>query len=161
MMGTGKSFWTKKLSKKLKTGGYDLDHLVESHEEKTIAEIFAEDGEVYFRKSEARLLRWFGEKKSFILATGGGAPCFHENMEWMNKEGVTVWIDEPVDQLVERLVPEKAHRPLISHLSDEELYTFLTGKLAERMAFYRQAAYHLEGDAINDESFAKIIRQHV
>jgi len=62
MMGSGKSYWTKFLSKKLKTGGYDLDFLIESNEERTIAEIFAEDGEDYFRKQEAKILRWFKEK---------------------------------------------------------------------------------------------------
>ncbi|WP_306668506.1 shikimate kinase, partial [Klebsiella pneumoniae] len=65
-MGTGKSYWTKRLSKKLKIGGYDLDHLVESHEEKTIGEIFAEDGETYFRKTETKILHWFAEKKNFV-----------------------------------------------------------------------------------------------
>lgn len=160
MMGTGKSHWVKRLSKKLKTGGYDLDYLIESNEEKTIAEIFSEDGEAYFRKSEAKILRWFAEKKSFVLAVGGGTPCFHENMDWMNKHGVTVWIDEPLNILVERLLPEKAHRPLIQHLSEIELYNFLSAKLAERADFYARAAYHLQGNAISDEGFAKISKQH-
>jgi shikimate kinase len=79
----------------------------------------------------------------------------------MNTHGVTVWIDEPVDVLVERLIPEKDHRPLIRHLSSEELHTFLSGKLAERIHFYRQATHHLQGDAISDGSFAKIIKQNV
>lgn len=160
MMGSGKSFWTKKLSKKLKSGGYDLDFLIESHEEKTIPEIFAEDGEEYFRKSESKILRWFGEKKTFVLATGGGTPCFHDNMNWMNKNGITVWIDEPVDVLAKRLEPEKAHRPLIQHLSDAELKTFLANKLAERTPFYQQATYHLQGNAISDAGFAEIIKKH-
>ncbi len=160
MMGSGKSFWTKKLSKKLKSGGYDLDFLIESHEEKTIPEIFAEDGEEYFRKSESKILRWFGEKKTFVLATGGGTPCFHDNMSWMNKNGITVWIDEPIDVLAKRLAPEKAHRPLIKHLSDDELKTFLANKLAERAPFYQQASYHLQGNAISDAGFAEIIKKH-
>src|SRR5471030_3001424 len=113
MMGTGKSYSSKKLSKKLKTGGYDLDLLIESHEEKTIAEIFAEDGEAYFRRSEAKILRWFGEKKTFVLASGGGTPCENNNMEWMNDHGITIWIDEPITVLAERLQSEKDHRPLI------------------------------------------------
>ncbi len=161
MMGAGKSFWCKTLSKKLKVGGYDLDFLIESHEEKTIAEIFAEDGEPYFRRSEARVLRWFGEKKSFVLATGGGTPCHLENMDWMNSQGITIWIDEPLDILVERLIPEKAHRPLIQNFTDGELKQFLTTKLVERYAFYKRATYHLQGHAINDASFAKIIKQYV
>jgi shikimate kinase len=160
MMGTGKSYWTKKLSKKLKTGGYDLDFLIESHEERTISEIFAEEGEDYFRKTEAKILRWFGEKKIFVLAVGGGTPCFHENMEWMNKHGITIWIDESIDTLVERLKPEKDHRPLIKDLSDEELSAFLTKKLAERSAFYSQSKYHLQGNAISDAGFAKIIKEN-
>jgi shikimate kinase len=160
MMGSGKSFWTKKLSKKCKVGGYDLDFLIESHEEKTIAEIFAEDGEPYFRKSESKILRWFGEKKAFVLATGGGTPCFHDNMKWMNEQGITIWIDEPISTLMERLLPEKSHRPLIQKLADHELEIFLTDKLAERMPFYQQATYHLQADAITDVAFAKIINQH-
>jgi len=160
MMGTGKTYWAKKLAKKLKVGGYDLDYLIESHEEKTIAEIFAEDGEACFRKSEAKILRWFGEKKAFVLATGGGTPCFNDNMDWMNSHGITVWIDEPVQILSERLVSEKAHRPLIQNLSDKELQQFLTAKLVERFPFYHQCSYHLKGDAICDAGFAKIIKEH-
>ncbi|MES2005711.1 MAG: shikimate kinase [Bacteroidota bacterium] len=160
MMGTGKSHWTKKLSQKLKTGGYDLDFLIESHEEKTIAEIFAEEGEAYFRKSESKILRWFGEKKTFVLATGGGTPCHEKNMEWMNEQGITIWIDEPIDVLVERLKPGKMHRPLIKDLSDEALKEFLTGKLVERYPFYCRAKHHLQGDAISDAGFAQIIKQY-
>ena len=106
------------------------------------------------------MLRWFGEKKAFVLATGGGTPCFEKNIEWMNSHGVTIWIDESIDVLTKRLLPEKAHRPLIQHLSDAELQKFLTAKLVERYPFYCQATYHLQGNAISDEGFAKIIKQH-
>jgi len=160
MMGTGKTYWCKKLAKKLKVGGYDLDFLIESHEERTIAEIFAEEGEAYFRRTETKILHWFKEKKSFVLATGGGTPCFHENMQWMNEQGITIWIDEPVDVLVARLQPEKEHRPLIKNLSDAELKQFLTDKLVQRFPFYHQATYHLQGNAISDAGFAKILKQH-
>lgn len=160
MMGTGKTYWCKKLAKKLKVGGYDLDFLIESNEERSIAEIFAESGEVYFRRTESKMLHWFKEKKAFVLATGGGTPCYHENMQWMNEQGITIWIDEPVDTLLQRLKPEKEHRPLIKDLSDEELKQFLTEKLVQRYPFYHQATYHLKGDAISDAGFAKIIKQH-
>ncbi len=160
MMGSGKSHWCKKLSKKIKSGAYDLDFLIERLEEKTIAEIFAEDGEDYFRKKEAKTLRWFAEKKSFVLATGGGTPCFHDNMQWMNKHGATIWIDEPIEILEERLIKEKDHRPLIKSLTDDELHNFLSKKLAERRVFYSQATYHLNGNKISDRSFAEILKQH-
>lgn len=160
LMGTGKSYWKKKLAAKLKIGGYDLDFLVESDEEKTIAEIFAQDGEAYFRKSEAKILRWFAEKKAFVLATGGGTPCFHDNIQWMNSQGITVWIDEPVEVLAERLKPEKAHRPLIRDLSDDALIDYLTAKRIERKPFYGQATYHIQTEDINDKWFAKLIKDH-
>ena len=69
MMGSGKSFWTKKISKWIKSAGYDLDSLIEMNEEKTITEIFSEDGEDYFRKTETKILKWFKEKKRYVLAT--------------------------------------------------------------------------------------------
>jgi shikimate kinase len=160
MMGSGKSYWTKFLSKKLKTGGYDLDYLIETNEEKSIAEIFAEDGEEYFRKLESKILKWFKEKKSFVLGTGGGTPCFHDNMEWMNKNGLTIFIDPPISQLVERLIPEKAHRPLICNLSDEALTQFLTQKRLDRLAQYQQSKIKLTGNEISEQQFLKIIKEY-
>ncbi len=160
MMGSGKSYWSKWLSKKFKTGGYDLDFLIESNEEKTIAEIFAEEGEEYFRKQEAKVLRWFKEKKAFVLATGGGTPCFNENMEWMNKQGLTIWIDSDIPTLVQRLMPEKEHRPLIKDLDDTALSNFLTKKREERIVFYQQASIHLKASQINEKSILKIIQEH-
>ena len=153
MMGSGKSYWASKLAKQYKTTAYDLDHLIEILEEKTIAEIFAEQGEEYFRKAETKVLRWFGEKKNFVLATGGGTPCFNNNMEWMNKNGTTVWLNEPVETLVKKLQPEKAHRPLIKDLSDDNLAAFLQKKLEERSAFYSQANHHLQEKEIRLKNF--------
>jgi shikimate kinase len=160
MMGSGKSYWKQLLAKQLKTGGYDLDFIIESQEEKTISEIFEEDGEAYFRKTEAKLLRWFGEKKSFVLATGGGTPCFHENMEWMNQEGITIWLDESIEDLVQRLIPEKDHRPLISHLDEQGIHAFLSQKYKERLPFYSSAKHHLKGTEISLNCFKKIIKQY-
>lgn len=160
MMGSGKSHWCKKLAKKLKCGAYDLDFLIETYEDQTISEIFGQFGETYFRKAEGKILRWFGEKKSYVVATGGGTPCFLNNMQWMNKNGITIWIDEAVDVLVERLKPEKNHRPLIKDLTDEELKEFLNAKMKEREPFYSQAIYRLQNNKISDQSFAQIIKKH-
>ncbi|MCE2843740.1 MAG: AAA family ATPase [Sediminibacterium sp.] len=160
MMGSGKSHWTKKIAKWIKSGGYDLDDLIEMNEEKTIAEIFTEEGEEQFRKIEAKILRWFKEKKKYILATGGGTPCFHDNMAWMKKEGIVIWLDESEDILVKRLVEEKAHRPLIADLSEQDLTKFIKDKLVERHAFYSQANYRLSSDQITDTALKQIIQQH-
>lgn len=160
MMGSGKSYWKQDLAKLCKTGGYDLDYIIEAEGEKTITEIFKEDGEAYFRKIEAKLLRWFGEKKAFVLATGGGTPCFHDNMSWMNKQGVTIWIDEPINILVSRLIQEKNNRPLLSTLNENELAHFLENKLEERRGYYMQSKHHLAGNQINLKAFKKIISSY-
>ena len=160
MMGSGKSFCAKKLAKKLKVPVYDLDNIIEITEDMTIAEIFEEEGEDFFRKLEAQVLRWFGEKKTFVLATGGGTPCFHKNIEWMNNNGITIWLNEPINTLVERLKTEKEHRPLIKDLSDEELSTFLTNKLAERTPFYSQAKHTIEYSTMKEAELVKLIKEN-
>ena len=161
MMGSGKSYWADRLKKQLKVPSYDLDALIEMMEERTIAEIFADDGEEAFRKLETKMLKLFSEKKQFVLSVGGGTPCFNENMKWMNKNGLTIWLDEPVPTLVERLTKEKDHRPLIKNIPDGELEQFLTSKRSERFEHYSQAAYTLTADEITDATFKKIIKQHV
>ena len=157
LMGSGKSYWKGQLAKKYKTGGYDLDYLIEVKEEKTIAELFTEDGEAYFRKVESAVLKWFYQKKTFVLATGGGAPCFFDNMAWMNKQGITIWLDEPLPVIAARLAPEKAHRPLIAKLSDTELLSFLENQRATRLPFYSAAQIHLQDDTITADSFKKAL----
>jgi shikimate kinase len=160
MMGSGKSYWVKKISKWIKAAGYDLDALIEMNEEKTITEIFSEDGEEYFRKAESKILRWFKEKKKYALATGGGTPCLQENMDWMKKEGVVIWLDESIEILVERLSSEKADRPLIANLNDQALTSFIQGKLLERTPFYQQAHYRLSSDQITEAGLKKLIQKH-
>jgi shikimate kinase len=160
MMGSGKSYWAQKMAKWNKSVGYDLDALIEMNEEKTVAEIFNEDGEDYFRKAEAKILRWFKEKKKFIIATGGGTPCFHENMHWMKKEGIVIWLDESVEVLVKRVSPEKNQRPLIAKLTDAEIAAFIEDKLVERHSFYAQANYRLTSDQINEAGLKKLIVKH-
>ena len=161
MMGSGKSHWLKQLAKWNKSVGYDLDALIEMNEEKTISEIFSEDGEAYFRKAEAKILKWFKEKKKYVVATGGGTACFQENMDFMKKEGVVIWLDESVEVLVKRLVGSKSTRPLIANLSDHELASFLEQKLVERHPFYKQAHYRLSSDQINEAGLKKLIQKHV
>ena len=160
MMGSGKTFWAEKLKKRLKIAAYDLDELVEMMEEKTVAEIFEQDGEEYFRKSEAKMLRLFAEKKSFILSCGGGTACHNENMNWMNKQGITVWINEAVEILSDRLIKEKNNRPLIKDLDYISLKDFLYKKLQERTPFYSQAQYELTGENLTENALIKIVKEH-
>ena len=160
MMGSGKSYWTKKIAKWIKSAGYDLDDLIEMNEEKSISEIFNEDGEEHFRKTESKILKWFKEKKKYVLATGGGTPCNQDNMNWMKKEGIVIWLDESIDVLVSRLSNEKTHRPLIADLDQEALAGFIQAKLLERTPFYTQADYRLSSDQITEAGLKKIIQKH-
>ena len=160
MMGAGKSYWKNWLSKKYALRGYDLDFLIEAMEEQTINEIFETEGEDSFRKKEAAMLRLLKQSKTFVAATGGGTPCFYDNMDWMNHQGITIWIDEPVSVLVQRLQAEKSHSPLISNLSDDELASYLQQKLSERKPFYIQATHHLEGKNISESGFKMILQAY-
>ena len=92
-----------------------------------------------------------------MLATGGGAPCFFDNMAWMNKQGVTIWLDEPLPVIAARLAPEKEHRPLIAKLSDAELVSFLEKQRESRLPFYNEAQIHLQEDTITADSFKKAL----
>lgn len=160
MMGSGKSHWAQKISAAYGIEWVDLDAEIENKTMMTIREIFETEGEEWFRKKEQEVLHELTAIKNMVIATGGGAPCFHGNMEWMNKHGITIWIDETVEVLAERLTKEKDHRPLIKSLSDDELHNFLTKKLAERTPYYSQATHRLQGNKIALRSFAEILQQH-
>lgn len=160
LMGSGKSYWKNRLSKKYKIRSYDLDYIIETFEESSIDELFTEIGEAGFREKEAAALRMFRQNNSFILATGGGTPCFHDNMDWMNEQGITIWLDESIDTLADRLQTEKDHRPLIKNLSHEEIKNFIKVQYWERLQFYEKATYRLKSKQINDAEFMKIIEEN-
>jgi shikimate kinase len=158
MMGSGKSYWAQRIAEKENMDWMDLDQEIEKETSLSIKEIFAGYGEEYFREKEREALHKLSGYDNIIIATGGGTPCFHNNMKWMNEHGVTIFIDEDVNVLADRLKKEKSHRPLIKDLSDEELHNFLSDKLKERARYYLQAQYHLKGNKISDVSFAEILK---
>lgn len=160
MMGTGKSYWAQRIADKINVDWIDLDAQIEKNTSMTIKEIFETNGEVFFRNKEEETLHQLASYPNIIIATGGGTPCFHNNMQWMNSHGITIWIDEPIEILAERLKKEKEVRPLIKDLSDDELLHFLAIKLTERKKFYVQAQHHLQDDKISERSFVEILSQH-
>lgn len=161
LMGVGKTFWAKKLSSHFHLLFFDLDDLIENSEQKNITEIFAEKGENYFRKKEAEILRTTASYQKVIISTGGGCPCFFDNMKWMNEHGITIWIDEDLETVSERLKEEKQQRPLIKNLNADELIYFLQKKYEERKPFYSLAKHHLDKSNISKQNFIKIIEQYV
>lgn len=139
-MGSGKTHWGRLLSEKLGIRFFDLDEQVTEHAGMSIPKIFETDGEEQFRLLEKEVLHILSESHdSFVMACGGGSPCYFNNIEYMNQSGTTVWINTPLDTLFERLVKEKDKRPLIRELSDEQLKGFISKKFADRRIYYEQA----------------------
>ncbi|HEX7844388.1 MAG TPA: shikimate kinase [Chitinophagaceae bacterium] len=139
-MGSGKTHWGRQLSQKLDIPFFDLDEQIISHEGKAINEIFAEQGEEYFRLLEKDTLHIITESHdSFVMACGGGTPCYFNNIEYMNQAGTTVWINTATDVLFQRLITEKDKRPLIKELDGDQLKSFIGKKYADRRIYYEQA----------------------
>jgi shikimate kinase len=157
-MGSGKTYCGKQLSGKLHIPFYDLDELIVTEAGKTINEIFAEEGEEYFRLKEKEILHTITEShETFIMACGGGTPCYFNNIEYMNESGVTVWMNTPVDILHERLLKEKESRPLLKELSHEQLKSYIIKKFADRKMYYEQAAIRIDDDQLSTESLIQKI----
>ena len=138
-MGSGKTYWGRRLAERLNCPFIDLDALIEASEEQTVADIFTSRGEGFFRTREAEGLRSTAAWPEAVIATGGGPPCFHNNMTWMNAHGRTIFLDTPVAILAQRLKNGRAPRPLIQNLDEADLLDFIQNKLQEREPFYRQA----------------------
>ena len=151
-MGSGKSHWGKELSKKLMIPFFDLDEKIEEHTGRSIPQIFAEEGEEHFRLLEKEVLYLLTEShEAFVMATGGGTPCFYNNIDYLKKNGIVVWLNCSVDCLFRRLVKEKDKRPLISAISDNELKSFIVKKFSNRKIFYQQADVIINKDELHLE----------
>ncbi len=147
-MGVGKTTIGKLLSQKMGLQFIDLDKYIESRYHKTIKDIFAVKGELKFRVIEREMLREVATFQNVLIATGGGTPCFYDNMEVMNHQGVTVYIKASVEQLVSRLLASKNVRPIIENKSPEELAEFVTTHLAERERYYSKAKITYETEIL-------------
>jgi len=149
-MGSGKSLIGKKLAQTLGCDFVDLDSHISDKINLSISEIFSQKGEIFFRKQEALLLNeLLNAKKPMVLATGGGTPCYGNNMlDITESSGVqSIYLKTSVQELVTRLFPEKDQRPLIAHLDSKEvLDDFIRKHLFDRNPYYMQANYKINTD---------------
>jgi len=150
-MGSGKTTIGKKLANYLKYEFIDLDKLIESKAGLSIVNYFELHGEGAFRALERDVLQKSEFPENVIIATGGGAPCFGDNMEWMNKNGVVAYLSLSPKALASRLEHSKIDRPLIRHLKGAELIEFISSKLQEREVFYNQAKYVVSASDLTAE----------
>lgn len=147
-MGVGKTTIGKQLSAELGLKFIDLDKYIEGRYRKSIQQLFDIKGESGFRKIESEMLQEVATFQNVLISTGGGTPCFFDNMNVMNKAGVTVYVKASVEQLVSRLLASKNVRPLIENKTPKELKEFVTHHLAERNEYYLQAKVIYENQCL-------------
>ncbi len=150
--GSGKSTLGKALADLLGCGFVDLDRYLEEHESQSITSIFNENGETRFRELESHYLRQLAqEEEAKIVATGGGTPCFHNNMDFMNEEGTTIYLDVSIEVLVNRVRLESAGRPLLAGKSEKQLLLTLQDHLTKRKPYYCRATLSMSGEDLQTE----------
>jgi len=130
----------------------DLDHELEKEMGMAIGQYFDLHGEIAFRQLESRVLKSFSYPDNCVVATGGGVPCYFDNMDWMNANGTTVYIEMTPAALARRLENGRAQRPLLKALSEKELIDFIEQKLGERHVFYRRALIIIEGISLTADA---------
>jgi shikimate kinase len=149
LMGSGKSFLGKKISQSLNLPFIDLDEEIEKQEGQTVTKIFSTKGKEYFRTIEAAALRKNSEAKEFVMATGGGTPCFHDNMNFIKQNGTSIFLDTPIKEILKRLnEKQRKQRPLIRDISQDEIAQTLEKMLEERLPFYEEADFIVNGYSI-------------
>lgn len=145
-MGCGKSTIGRKLAELLGISFVDLDKYIEERYFKSVPAIFAEEGEERFREKERLSLLEVSQFENVVVGTGGGAPCFFDNMEVMNNNGITVYIAPDTEVLAARLLKSKTERPLIIGKSREELISFINDALLKRAPFYEKSKIIIRGE---------------
>ena len=148
-MGSGKTTVGRRLAKKIDFQFIDVDIFIENRYRKTVSEIFSEKGEETFRIIEHKALEELSRFENVVVSTGGGAPCFHNNMELMNKSGLTVYLKVAPEELMKRLKNGQNKRPLLKGKTSEEMLSFIIENISKRNLYYSQADLILNADTNN------------
>ena len=159
-MGCGKSTVGQILADNLETKFLDLDAYIEHQQQASISELFDAKGELFFRKLEAEAVQQLcSESDSLVLALGGGTPCYSDTMQFLiNHPNVkTIYLNLTIKNLSDRLIREKAKRPLIANLKNENIPEFIAKHLFERSFYYNQAEITIQTDHLGiEEVIARI-----
>lgn len=155
-MGSGKTTIGKALSDELNLPFYDLDWYIETRMHRSVAEIFAEKGEEGFRKIEYNMLHEVAEFENVVISCGGGTPCFYDNMEYLNRQGETIYLKAQPKVLHKHLKMGKVIRPLLLNKTPEEVEHFIVEQLEKREPFYSQAKHVLDVSLMDDYEKIKL-----
>lgn len=158
-MGSGKSHWGKIWTEKEGLTFYDLDANIEKAFRMSITDIFEKKGEEKFRELERYHLRKFESKKNFLLACGGGTPCFSDNLEWMKSQGKVFYLKTEPEILLKQVMHETEKRPVIKKINPSELLLFIKKKLKEREPYYSQADVILNVEELNKDSLSILLQK--
>jgi len=156
-MGSGKSTLGHELAKKIRCRFVDMDQELERSHQLSIPQIFEKYGEEQFRKWEADLLRIISKESNLVVATGGGLPCFYNNMEVLNTSGTTIYLKLSPEIILARISKRRETRPLISYYNDEELKEYVFSTLEKREKFYLNANHTLEAELISVQDLRGLI----
>lgn len=155
-MGVGKTTVAKRLANAMGMDVVDLDGFIEGQENRTIHEIFEQEGESGFRGVERKWLKEMEELDEVIISTGGGAPCFYDNMKVMNDLGITVYLKMDPRSIVYRLMNAKEDRPLVRGKSEKEMLKFVYQNLEERREFYEQCQIEVNALGFSSAKMEKL-----
>lgn len=158
-MGSGKTTLGRRLALKLGYPFIDLDKEIEAEIQMPISEYFGLYGEDSFREKENQLLKTYKYPEKAIIATGGGAPCFFDNLEWMNQNGITAYLSLSPKALALRLANGIAERPILKNMKGDDLENFIAEKLKTREGFYKRALLIVKGADQSPERLSEILRE--
>ncbi|MBR4312712.1 MAG: shikimate kinase [Bacteroidaceae bacterium] len=149
-MAAGKTTLGKALARDLDLQFVDLDHYIENRYHCTVSQLFADRGEEEFRQIERKMLHEVAEFEDVIISTGGGTPCFFDNMDYMNGQGITVFLEASVDVIYTRLTIARTQRPLVANKTADELRQYITDMLERRAPYYTQAKHSFCADRLEN-----------
>lgn len=155
-MGSGKTHWGRIWAAKNRLSFFDLDECVEENFKMKVDEIFEKEGEKKFRELERLNLEKFETKKDFILACGGGTPCFNDNVKLMKSIGNVIYLRATPEGVLKNVISEIDKRPLLKNVNPPELLAFIEKKIKEREPFYNKADKIMDVEDLDENTLSGI-----
>ena len=160
-MYSGKTTVGRQLADTLGYTFHDLDEAIEARFHTTVPLFFKNYGEAMFRQVERNMLHDTADMDNVVVSTGGGTPCYFDNIQWINQHGQSVYIKLTEEAICRRMVVSRKCRPTIKALPADQRRQFIHDQLALRLPFYNQAHYTILADNLSTEESVNQIRQMI